>query len=133
MQETFCDFETAKILKELGFDQTTNEGNWYYILMRDESRKAFCCTEIKYLFNKFMNPILEPTWWQIKIWLWEKHKIFIDFLSNKEDYKDHYFFMASSATFENLISSEMSAVNPIMLEIEVIKNTVKYLYKQLKP
>ena len=80
--EAYCDFETAKLLKEKGFDVVTNTS---YVV--DNYKRPFVKVG-DFLYNRPTEPhlIAAPSLALTMKWLREKHKLFIDITAAMEDY-----------------------------------------------
>src|SRR5690349_4175272 len=72
MKENFCDYETSKMLKELGYQQEESFMDWI-------KYKNF--NEAPDLSNDYIDSQVEsisaPLWQEAKQWLWGKHKMWI--------------------------------------------------------
>jgi len=113
----FADYETSKMLKELGFDlgitdfskaydKNGNEVNW--------TTKHFYCWK--------------PIWQQVKEWLWEEHWIAFECFYDKEMRK----FICGGWKLDNeLTTFKTQSKSPIESETKAIQQTIKYLHKQL--
>ena len=79
-KEQFADYETSKMLKELGFDENTNA--WYPIIRKEVGRLVLHPQYFDYndkdCFNKEYNRRCSaPLWQQVKQWLWGEHSLFM--------------------------------------------------------
>lgn len=118
MKENFCDYETSKILKELGFD-------YECIACYDKNNMLATYTELfkPKNYNKDAYCISAPLWQQTKQWLWEKHKMAI----YPEILSGYYYkiFKRGEIPIGGLTKYDSS----IEAETEGIKSAVKYLWE----
>src|SRR3990167_9921599 len=111
MKNLFVDYETSKMLRELGFKENClrwfhneyHEATSDYIFLQYEQDEHFCYA---------------PIWQQAKEWLWEKHKIRIDVLSHGV-FPDCDFLSTILLKEETLVQTVFQT--PIEAEIEGIK------------
>jgi len=115
MKEQFADFETAKMLKELGFGEECLM--WYDD--RKELMFSFTPHKIEYLSA--------PAYFEIEEWLWENHRI--NFNMRAEEDVD-IFICTPLINRTNRLTLHQSSTSPISSKIEGIKAAVKYLYEQ---
>lgn len=74
LTEDYCDFETAKLLKEKGFDEP---------VMHHFTPDG---TQRKFQQAFYRDDVAQPTLQMATKWLREKHKLFIDITAAMEDY-----------------------------------------------
>jgi len=113
-EKEFADYETSKMLKELGFNEA---GCFQYF---DRYGNDLPCHQLasSRVNNDFRNDdrIMNPLWQQVKQWLWEKHRIYFDVLQ-KGYFKSRGFFSHASEAFvmsgywDSPIEAEQDAVN----------------------
>lgn len=124
------DFPTAKMLKELGFDENINAWYSYY---NKESRLIIHSQYFDYNNECFKKDerYSAATWWQIKEWLWLKYKLYITI----EEYKNKFqFFVWKRKVNFCLHDDDILFDSPITAETEAIKQAVGWLMhgQQLK-
>lgn len=112
MNKQFCDYETAKKLKELGLKEKcfgfyANKGKVHNICDNNWHSHRKIGEKI---------PVTSPLWQQIEEWLWEEHKIYIGLSRGLDDF---WMVKYVDKTFDS----------PITAKIEGIKAAVKYLTK----
>jgi len=132
LQENLYDFETSKLLKELGFDEECRD---YYSADEDDCGTMPNLEGVNW--NQNVNFISAPTWWQVKQWLWEKHKINIEITfakssSKMRDYRKFVWFIYVDGFWKNEFSDKQEFDSPVTAEIEGIKQAVEYKFKELK-
>lgn len=133
MKNQFADYDTSKMLKEIGFDEPINEYyagtySYHYFLKNNFNMKGFHFdnVELSHLTCEFISA---PLWQQVKQWLWEKHDtaIILDSMTEKlwvyKIFKLDKLFICSTHLFDS----------PITAEIEAIKQAVIHLHKQINP
>lgn len=119
MKDQFVDYETAEMLKELGFDEKCFA--WYII--EDKTIVIEKCE------TNTIGVLKSPLWQQVEQWLWEKLEtsIHVDvnhickiYLSNGEE------------IFLGLDKGDMPFLSPITAKNKGIKAAVKHLHQQIK-
>lgn len=139
MKEELADYETSKMLKELGFDEECFAFFKQDLLIEDSASN----TSLNEFINetKSVNPSIlndnlcsAPSYHQVKKWLWEKHGITI---YDIRDYVKNTFEFRATKNKLNLIDKQVQMLplkmesfnSPITAEIEGIKYSIKYLYE----
>lgn len=135
MDQHFLDFEDSKMLRILGFNQLCYDA---FILSTGEKRNPSSFDHAAD-FNHvvYIDSCSRPTYGQVKIWLWEKHKmvVCVDINRNKENH-----CCIRNETMDIIIPADILSENwkpdfydsPITAEIEAIKKVIQELYKQKK-
>lgn len=135
MKEQFTDYDTAKMLKELGFDERCmafhHEGTMYSF--GDDKDNEFVLTH-KHSTCNSKKTICLPLWQQIEEWLWEKHK---EWIAMDGDTIQGRTFFSSSVCSESIGrnfsgKSIHSEHTPITAKTEGIKAAVKHKHEQFK-
>ena len=130
MRNLFCDFPTAKLLKELGFNSQCLK---YY------EEKGMMYPANCYNSEMADDDCTAPLWQQVKEWLWEKHNVCVRVgLSDEINPDHHYYFIHATNKsktipfydFPNDRKSKPIYESPITTEIEGIKKAVEYLYEE---
>lgn len=127
MKDQFADYETAKMLKELGYpkSQDGKHFGWYRV-----DKNILVDRDIPSRMQSHFNTILAPLWKQVKEWLWEqKHRPSIMVYRFGTYY---FYYIEFAVTKEKLPNSKEKFNSPIEAEIEGIKRAVEYLYKKIK-
>ncbi len=126
MKEQFCDYETSKMLKELGFDEPCL-AQWN-ILKDEKFLSAFHEGNFRYYENSFKANLTAPLWQQAKAWIWDKHKIRITVIESAISYK----FSGVAFTIRGkIIDEEYGEDSPITAEISGIRAAIIHLHKQI--
>ena len=118
MNNQFVPFETAKKLKELGFDEESVSEGMY------SAEGKFIGMKLKNY--SFMSTIHAPLWQQVEEWLWEEHRIF---LSLGLTHFSVYDYKKENGTCEVYFKAGLEE-NPIQAKQEGIKAAVNHLYKK---
>lgn len=124
MKDQFVDYETAKMLKELGY-------NWIY-----GEALAYYYPRSHFVFEK---PFVSATdvipaflWQQVEQWLWENHKMYFDVSLYKligQKYQSVCVKVDGKGRIRVLFTSN-DADSPITAKTEGIKAAIKYLHEQ---
>lgn len=118
MKDQFVDYETAKMLKELGFDEKCFA--WYII-----QEKTIVIEKCE---TNTIGVLKSPLWQQVEQWLWEAHKIrFII-----EGCSCFCLYVCDSEQREIYSDRSEKFLSPITAKNEGIKAAVKYLHRQIK-
>jgi len=135
MKEQFADYETAKMLKELGMNEKCfacyNSAKTFILFDEDDCGYTHKNTEL-HSNNQFMTA---PLWQQIEVWLWGMHFMWIEMemrtespkMEGGEEFKFEVTCLSSTGAFFGKRFD-----SPITAKIEGIKAAVKYLYQQHK-
>lgn len=129
MKENFCDYETSKMLKELGYNEVCLA--WFTDRADDKTQLQQMSFEMSayYSEDEIKNSEVDeevycaPLWQQAKQWLWEKHKMAI----YPEILSGYYYKIFKRG--EIPIGGLTKYDSPIEAEIEGIKAAVKYLWE----
>lgn len=129
MKEQFVDFETAKMLKELGFNEACEYMYDGFILIRSEKLPARYETNFNSELSKhrFAKYISAPLWQQVEQWLWEEHNIILEI----DEVDNGRIFCSVSKLGENYLFETEANDSPITAKTEGIKAAVKHLHSQL--
>lgn len=130
MKEQFVDYETLKILKEIGFDENCIA----YMQKINGERTDGLITlgiidEATSADGQFPK-IKIPLWQQVEQWLWEKHEMYIraEVFFKGEKCIVGIFKINTLIGIDLTINIETNS--PITAKIEGIKQAVKYLFEQ---
>lgn len=129
MKDQFATYPVSKMLKDLDF----NEG-CYSGYLHSESLEKIDSALIR---NKGMAEdwIAAPLWWQVKKWLWEKHKIIIEIqdipIRSEEELGAIYECECAVRDGLGELINVFDSENPITAEIEGIISAVEYLNDQI--
>lgn len=129
MKENFCDYETSKMLKELGFDEGCSNAYLPYDQAKTLNNylpKNWNGDQADYIDPRKC-PISAPLWQQAKQWLWDQHKIWVE-TENDYDIKFHFFVYMGKGKGLGIHNDEVCFDSPILAETEGIKAAVKYLW-----
>ena len=135
MKKNFTDYETAKRLKELGMDEKCFD--WYYAKVLTNTPQGDCYIksqkELDILTEKFpAERYLAPLWQQVKAWLWEEHKIWLDVTDTGLAKEGEKIYSCFVTRHKDDGRNQYYYASPITAEIEGIKQAVKYLTEQKK-
>ena len=120
MKKQFADYETSKILKELGFDEKCLA---YYNSLGSNRKLKPIDTDFKNFRDIGIQLIKVPLWSQVEQWLWEKHQILISVNHRGEGVFCPYISFTKKGEGVLCIREE----NPIDAKIKGIKEAVEYL------
>lgn len=128
MGKHLSDYETAKTLKEIGFNFgcLTFFYNKDFRFVRNPEYDSILNAEHNETHEEWIEC---PTWWQIKQWLWDKHQISIE-REEKNHSKKGRLFRCWLSTEADVVWQSEWFDSPITTEIEGIKQAIKYLYKK---
>ena len=126
MEKQFADYETSRMLKELGFNEECF-GYW------TAGGSSVHIKENSYInFERHSNSELHvpasPLWQQVEEWLFDKHKIRIDILSHGD--VPNCDFICSVLLNESVLVQSVFE-HPIKARMDGIRQSVEYLHKQL--
>lgn len=135
MKDNFADYETSKMLKELGFDEPCLGHYWTdhreveVRLYREHEGIQQSNSKIE---NNFPPTFTAPLWQEVEKWLWDKHKIVIQVtdISSRIDGYNEYEFETTIIDEHGFIDYMASLTSPIDAKINGIKNAVKHLHTQ---
>lgn len=121
-EQLFADYETSKMVRDLGFKETC-----FKMYHHGEFLDSYSDTLIDG-FKDTQPTFRCPLWSQIKQWLWEKqHRVRIAVMRESGTY-----FVAVFKEGMHLCSIDTSFDSPITAETEGIKKAVEYLYTKFK-
>lgn len=123
MKEQFCDYETSRKLKELGFNAPC-------IALHGEG--GFNCGMIKNSKNSnWQNPVCTaPLWQQVRQWIWDNHKAFI-----RLEFDDDGYYVPSLISEDgnlNFVLNNKKVHDYIEAENDAIKDAVEWLHKNIE-
>lgn len=125
--QLFADSEYSKMLKKLGFDEKCIAK--YY-----EGRLEIGGEWTNSLLSKLAyrdSFIVAPLWTQIKQWLWEERRVWLDSSSSScSEFKVTGFYCKDYGMPQ--IFQTKNFTSPIDAEIEGVKKAVEHLLKQLE-
>lgn len=128
MKEDFCDYNTSRMVKELGFKE---ECIAYYWANKD----TFHWTIPPYRnHNELPTRISVPSWQQIEKWLWEEHKLVLSHtLGNVKEEHSYvvYILHNKDGIYYKSIATSESCTSPIMAKIQSIIKAVEHLHKNI--
>ena len=133
MKDRFTDYETAKLLKQIGFDEPCLAE--FYIAVTDfkDYSKApsfnlgTCILDAdpEFCNNNLKDWVSAPLWQQVEEWIFEKHKMFIYVgLGGKNGYS-----VELHKGSKYLFSIKNVSDSPILAKQSGLINAVKYLAK----
>ncbi len=130
MKEQFADYETSKMLKELGMEEvcfaSIDSESIIHPLQIDDYQELLFEQEISAYNDKPCVP--SPLWQQVKQWLWDKHKIILEV----DEVENGKIYCSVSKLNESYLFETEVSFSPITAEIEGIKAAVKYLHPHPK-
>lgn len=141
MENLFADYKTAKLLKEIGFDEecidTFSASSKKSMFEFTKSFGIYKNSKSTYSPSDKDLPqyISRPTYQQVKEWLYKKHKIFISV--NKVAVKKYHAFFETkdenkipvwNEKKDKFLTRKMYYDSPLVVEIECIEAAVIYLY-----
>lgn len=132
MKEQFVPYETARMLKGLGFDKNTNA--YYPIIEREKGRLVIHAQYFDYndktCFSRtYDHRCSAPLWQQVKQWLWEKEKIWVYRMrGDKKNEFTYRIIKDETVLFE--LNSGIYYSSPITAETEGIKKAIEYLHEK---
>jgi len=133
MKNLFADYQTSKLLKELGFNEETNACYWQkngnlfiqsYYANWNANTPDIPDTETD-------EDVSAPLWQQVEEWLWEKHKFYICTVQIPSSEILNTTFHSTVETESDIIVT-CSFDSPITASTEGIKAAVKWLGEQQK-
>lgn len=126
MKDQFADYETSKMLKELGFDKPCFA---YYDSRRILEIRDYPDRESRGNWKIELPPCTAPLWQQVKEWLWIHKAICMHTFSDVRD-EGTLFICEAVHGYAPIIKQIQNTTSPITAEIEGIKKTVEYLHQQ---
>lgn len=130
IEEDYVSFETAKLLKEKGFDA---ECDYFYVdgeLVRAQGC-AYNWNKGETLFTDYKNECSAPTFQLVMKWLREVHHIFIDIDYDPHEFGDKpYFTLITNMDTCSYYSGKHLPVNRATYE-EMAEAAIKYCLKNL--
>lgn len=123
IEDHFADFETSKMMRELGFD---GQSLGVYTTP--------CGGRERFYFeypNEYEGDLRRPLWSQCEEFLWEKYGIEISFGRSKGAMQSHHFVIGYGDFNSNVTISEQSYSGPILARREGIHAAIKLKHKQL--
>ena len=112
------DFETAKLLKEKGFEQKIISYN-YYLPNGNQVNFKYVANNKNYRDYSFYSPTIAET----IMWLYEKHRIWI----NVYQYKDH----AADVNDDYVFRSNYTKIKEYNSPTEAYEEAIEYTLKNL--
>lgn len=144
MKDQYADYETANMMKELGFKEPCSASYEYALTSKKDKqdgysgpfgwKKGECNFSAGYFVNnteegKNWNVVAAPLWQQVKEWLWKNHHAYIRVVDNGDETFDCWNeFLRDGITR----CKSLDFNSPIEAETEGIKQAVKYLHSKLK-
>ncbi len=118
MQNNFCDYETSKMLKELGFDEMCTgyyppDKELFITLFQQENRNS-----------KYPHLVHAPLWQQVEQWLWEQKGRWIQVSESNANE-----FGYTIQDVADVQSIKYGFKSPITARTEGIREAVKWLKK----
>lgn len=126
-ESQFVDYETAKMLKELGFNELTIS---FYFNNGDDGFVEGYVPDSPVCNSKLYNPsqqdISRPLWQQAEEWLWEKHEIVIRVIYDSIIFHS----IIGRKNFSVIDTLKIDFDSPITAKIEGIKQAIKYIHSK---
>lgn len=137
MNKHFSDYQTSKMLKELGFNSQCLK---YYTIsaIKEIGTKTEQELQIIHSANCYNSEMKDnddcsaPIWQQIKQWLWDNHSIRIAVVHEWGSFGATVYGKYNTNSPKKFICATKIIDSPIEVEIEGIKEAVEYLYNQNK-
>ena len=124
MKEQFCDYETSKKLKELGFDEEciayywANKDTFHWIIPPAKDH------------NKLPTRISIPTWQQVKQWIYGTYQAYIQL-----DFDNDGYYIASLVSEDgnwNFVLGNNKIHDYIEAENHAIQKSVEWLHENIE-
>lgn len=122
IESQFADYETAKMLKELGYKIDREDIFGFYT---KEIGKLVP------LHKPITGDLTAPLWQQVVEWIWEKHGIYFVFEDSEEKpFGDSVFICIVKKENKEIFDIQQSSNCPIIAKIQGIKQAVKHLHSK---
>lgn len=127
MKEQFADYETSKMLKELGFDELT-----LAYTHKDGGKEMFSIDHSveKYNSKKTKWFIAHPLWQQVEQWLWERYGMYITKIQILDDCVDVWIKDKNKEGVQKLY---VRTFDPLSAKRQAMTQIVQHIHSKLTP